>query len=56
MDKGEEAWSVSTGVLGDSGSSIHLQGPSRGASSGRLVWLDRLAAWGKGSQLTPPSP
>lgn len=44
---------MSTGVLGDSGSSHHLQGHNGGTGSGRLLWLDRLAAWGKGSQLTP---
>lgn len=38
---------VSTGMLGDSGSLCHLQGYGEGTGSGRLVWTERLAIWGR---------
>lgn len=44
-----------TEVLGDSGSPHHLHGPSGGTGSRKLVWLDRLAVYGKGALLTSSS-
>lgn len=48
MDKGEEAWGrCPQGCWEILGHPATLPGPDEDTRSGRLVWLGRLAAWGR---------